>query len=117
VIRFTDKPTILRGTVRTGAPDDKLEDAIVVAFPIDRATWSDFGNTPRRLQSAVVSRNGAFALEGLPAGEYLVAAIRDDFINEWRAPAVLEALSRAATRVNLSAGGQQNVSLVMRALR
>jgi len=117
VMRFVDKPTVVRGTVRPGAPDDRLEDAIVVAFPVDRTAWTDFGNTPRRLQSAVVSRDGAFSLEGLPAGEYLVTAVRDDFVTEWRAPTLLEALSRAATRVSLSAGGQQNLSLVMRAGR
>jgi len=117
VIHLTDTPMLLGGTVQPATPGDALDaDLVVVAFPEDRARWVDFGNTPRRLLSAVVSPSGAFVIRGLPPGEYYVAALRDDDLGDWRNPATLEALVSVAERVTM-AGASQQVSVVLRKRR
>jgi hypothetical protein len=100
VIRCTDMPGRLTGAVRDGQqPADDTH--VVIVFPTDRAAWIDYGETPRRVRSASVSDDGTYAIDGLPPGDYWAAAIRDDFLGEWRAPTFLEALTRAATRVRV----------------
>ena len=79
-----------------GSPD---RDALIVVFPADPAGWSDFGLNPRRLRSARPAKNGMFTFVGLPAGEYCVAAIREEVIAQWQDPAVLEELARSAATV------------------
>jgi hypothetical protein len=117
VVRFTDRPNRLSGTVRTASTVERLEDAFVVVFPTDRTGWTDFGMNPRRLQSAAVGQEGSFSIQALPGGDYFVAAIRDDFLNDWRHPEFLERVSRVATRVTVSTNGQQSIALVMRSVR
>jgi hypothetical protein len=97
---FTERPSVLRGTVRTrqGAPDAT---ALVVAFPV-AALAPDFTNAPRRMTSARVSPSGAFEISGLPSGEYFVAAVADDIAGDFPSLAFLRSLARSASRVVLS---------------
>jgi hypothetical protein len=97
-IALTDRPTELSGTVRdVGGKIDPT--AAVVVFPADRADWSSFGDAPRRLRLVRASAAGAFFLRGLPAGQYLVAAVPDGQAGEWQNPATLELLARNAVAV------------------
>jgi len=116
VVRFTDHPATLAGTVQAASRDDRLDDAIVVAMPVDRTRWIDYGKTPRRLQRAVVSRDGGFSISGLPAGDYLVVAVHDDFVTDWRNPAFLETAAAVATRVSVT-GTNQNVALRLQRIK
>ena len=103
VITFTDRPTKLTGIARTsaGTPDPE---AMVVVFPADTAAWTDFGMNPRRMRSARPGKGGSYTFTGLPAGEYYVAALREDTVAQWQDPAVLEELSRSAPTVRLADG-------------
>jgi len=117
LVRFTDKPSTIAGTVRPGSRDDRLDEALILVFPQDRSRWVDYGRTPRSIRDSGVSRDGAFTFAGLPAGEYLVAAIRDDFISDWKDPAFLMKVAAFATRVTIGAGDQRTVSLNMGRVR
>jgi len=112
-IRFTSKPTVISGTVRTAAGDQVGDAALVVAFPVDRARWIDYGAMSRRLASAGTTRESVFELRDLPAGEYFVAAIRDSFLGDWRDPAALAALARGAERVTLTVGETRSLALTL----
>jgi hypothetical protein len=77
----------------------------------------DYGGHPRRLQHGSVSKDGAYAIRGLPPGEYFVAAIRDDFLVDWHDPAFLDKVSQMAARVSIGAGDQKSQGLVMGRVR
>jgi protocatechuate 3,4-dioxygenase beta subunit len=101
VVSFTDTPSELTGGVRTakGTPDP---DAAVLIFPADPAMWTV--NLPRRMRLVRPMNTGRFSVKGLPAGEYLVVAVPDEQIAEWRHPAVLEARAPVAARVHVTEG-------------
>jgi hypothetical protein len=100
VIRLTDRPSRLAGTVRNGL-QPAGDEHVVLLFPTDRTRWVDNGEDPRSLKAAPVTAAGTYAVDGLPVGEYFAVAVRDDFLSDWRAPDNLERLSRVATRLRL----------------
>lgn len=111
VITFTDRPTKLTGAAHTkdGNPDP---DALVVVFPIDPTAWSDTGLNPRRFRSARSLSNGTYTFNGLPPGDYYIAAISDESISQWQDPQVLTELARSATQVRLAEGDTRTQDLV-----
>lgn len=103
VLTFTDKPTTLRGTVRdaTGRPTPNFP---IVVFATDRAAW--FAGS-RRVVEAHVASDGQFTIQGLPAGEYYVAALTDVNATEPSDPAFLEAVVPSALRLKIADGEQK----------
>jgi hypothetical protein len=89
----------------------------VVVFPIDRERWTRHS---RFVKAVRADPDGTFTVRGLPASEYLVAAVdrlqMSDGSGEWQEPAFLEALAAAATRVSLEEGrtGSASPRLVVR---
>jgi len=110
VVRFVDKPSALSGTVRA-ASGERPEDAIVVVFPAERARWVDYGTEPRMLRQSDVTSDGAFGIEDLPAGIYLVAAVRDDLLTDWHDPEFLAKLLPLSTRITLGRGERHAMTL------
>jgi protocatechuate 3,4-dioxygenase beta subunit len=102
VLTFTDRPSSIAGVVR--ASDNVDGEAVVLAFPVDSTEWIETGAMPRRLRSARADKDGAYLFPALPAGEYYVVAVRDDFLYDWQDPKFLEALSAAARRVRIAEG-------------
>ncbi|HUF47667.1 MAG TPA: carboxypeptidase regulatory-like domain-containing protein [Vicinamibacterales bacterium] len=109
-LSFTDQQTQITGSV-TSDNDQEDTSALVVAFPTDRAGWINYGSRPRRVQSTRVSGNGSFTLSGLPPGDYLVAAVRDEIAGDWQRTEFLESIATSATRVRLAEGDKQTHSL------
>ena len=109
-IVFTDHPTKLTGIARTsdGNPDPET---LVVVFPVESTTWSDFGLTPRRMRSARVSKTGSYTFEALPAGDYFVASIHEESYGQWQTPDVLEELARTAVQVKLGDGESKTLDV------
>jgi hypothetical protein len=87
VVTLTSRRTTVAGTV-FGAP---AATAAVLAFPVDRERWTDYGWDPQRLRTARGGSNGAFEIEGLPKGDYFVIAVDVLHINAWAEPAFLAA--------------------------
>lgn len=110
VITFTDRPTKLTGVVH-GAAGNADPDALVVVFPTDTAQWQEFGLNPRRMRSVRVAKAGSYTFTGLPAGEYFVAAIKDELLPAWQYPEMLETLSRLASQISLSEGETRTQAL------
>ncbi len=109
-LTFTDRVTELSGSV-TNADNDQDANALVIAFPTDRSGWINYGSRPRRLQSARVNPNGSFRIGGLPPGEYFVTAVRDEVAGDWQQTEFLESVAAEATRVRLTEGDKQTLSL------
>jgi Carboxypeptidase regulatory-like domain len=102
VVTFTDTPTQLIGTVRD-AQRLSVGNATIVVFPA-RGSLSDYGLNPRRIRAVRPTSAGVFRIEGLPPGDYDIAAIDAAWTGDWRDPRMLEALRSTATRLTLAAG-------------
>ena len=116
-IRFTDRPAAISGSVVSDARSADAPGRLVVLFPADRAGWVDFGLTPRRLLERVPDQAGSFEFSGVPAGEYLLAAVVSDGLRDWREPESLERLSRQATSVKLGEGDRRTISISVSVIR
>jgi uncharacterized protein (DUF2141 family) len=115
-VTFTDRPAKLTGIVRgTGGNPDP--GALVVVFPADGAQWKDFGLNPRRLRSARATKSGSYTFNLLPPGDYIVAAIKDDFGSTWQTPEMLETLSRLGSQVSIVEGDTRAQDLKMVVVR
>jgi hypothetical protein len=91
-----------------GASRRRLSPAIVVAFPVDRLSW--FAGS-RYFKQARSREDGSFEVDGLPPGEYFVAAVDALTTDDWQSPHALEALVPQAMRVTLRERQVQTVTL------
>jgi hypothetical protein len=110
VLAFTDRPSEMKGTVRTasGNPDPT---ASVIVFPVDPAGWVDTGSQPRRIKTSRTGKDGSFTIGPLPPGDYNVVAIEDSAPRSWQDPAYLDAIARSATTVRIGEGDSRAVTL------
>jgi hypothetical protein len=116
VVTFTDDPTEVSGIVRDegGRPDAT---AAVVIFPVDRGSWSNGGDAPRRLVHLRPAATGRYSTRNLPPGQYFVAAVDDASTENWQDVRVLELVSRVAQRLIVEDGDKKTVDLVSKVLR
>ena len=72
VLTYTDRPSQLTGTFQdsSGRP---APDYFIVIFPADRKYWTSI----RRAFSTRPASDGHYSMEGIPTGEYLIAALTD----------------------------------------
>lgn len=115
-IVMTDRPALLTGTVRDESGKNEPK-AAVILFPADRAEWSSAADSLRRLKNVRVNGAGAFGISGLPAGQYLLAAVPDAQAGDWQNPATLELLSHTATAISVADGEKKTQDLVSRRIR
>jgi hypothetical protein len=116
VVRYTDHPSELSGSVRDDRGGQDVSSSVVV-FPADARAWTGYGALARRFQTSRVTDTGSFRLVGLADGEYLVAAVREEMMAEWRDPDVLKKLASIATRVTITGGQKAWVDLKTGAIR
>ena len=107
VVTLTSRTATLSGRV-SGLNE---QPAAVIVFPVDRTRWTDFGWRPDRLRAVRSGTNGAYSIEALPAGDYLVVAVDAAQINEWTNPRFLQAASLLATRASIDWGSRATVDL------
>jgi hypothetical protein len=97
----------ISGTV-ADASEKRATEFVVVAFSTSRTNW--FSGS-RYLKRAETGGNGSFEMEGLPPGEYFVAAIDALPRGDWQSPDALDVLVQRAERVTLSERQQQTMTL------
>jgi hypothetical protein len=115
-IVMTDRPTEISGTVRDdGGKIDPT--AAVILFPSDRPEWTISGTFSRRLMILRPNAAGVFRVTGVPAGQYLIAAMPDAQAGEWRNPATLELLSRNAVPIAIFDAEKKTQDVVSRRIR
>jgi len=86
---------------------------VVVAFSTDRQLWF---NGSRHVKQRRVEANGSFEIDGLPPGEYWIAAVdRLETAGDWQTADALEALVVSASRLTVRDG--QVVSTSLRLIR
>ena len=107
VVTFSDRQATLSGNLMTPAGQPAPAYFIAV-FPADRALWLP---QARRVQSARSGTDGSWIVRGLPAGDYLVAAMSDLAPEDLADPAFLNELVGAAIKVTLRDGEQKKQDL------
>jgi len=110
VITLTDKKVEINGRVQ-GQRGQAA--ATVIAFPVERARWTNFGLRPSRVQSARSSSAGTYRLQRLAAGEYYVIAVPMTDPAVWMTPEFFAAAAPNATRVSIAWGDTRAVDLQM----
>jgi hypothetical protein len=108
VLSFTDRPASIEGRVQTGVQPDA--DAVVAAYPVDEAAWTDAGAAVRRIKVAHAARDGSFTLTNVPAGEYYVVAVKDAPAS-WQDPMWLRALTPSARQIRVIDGERTAITL------
>ncbi|HWB30507.1 MAG TPA: carboxypeptidase-like regulatory domain-containing protein [Vicinamibacterales bacterium] len=101
VVALTDRATEITGTLfdQLGRPAPEYA---VVVYPVDPALRA---GAPRRSTGLVrLGTDGSYAITGLPAGEYFLAAVTELDPAQLNDPAFLDAMSAAAIRITLSDG-------------
>ena len=101
LITYDDRPTNLSGKLETpsGTP---ASDVVVIAFAAARELWGPY---TRRVKAVRPGVDGSFSIQGLPAGDYVLAAVLDADPDDWQNPAFLEQLIPAGVPIKL-VGGQ-----------
>ena len=100
VVAFSDRHAELSGSLQTAAGQPASE-FFVIVFPTERRWW---GAGSRRVRATRPASDGRFAVTGLPAGEYFIAALTDVEPDEWQQASFLSDLVRAAVRVTIRDG-------------
>lgn len=99
-VLMTARPSHVTGTVESSS-GTALNDYAVVAFPTDKALWR---TQSRRIRVVRSDTAGRYAIDGLPAGSYFLAATADVDDGEWYEPAFLDGLKPGAVSVTIGDG-------------
>jgi hypothetical protein len=110
-VTLTDRMARVTGNVTTTGTA-RASEALVILFPADYRAWIEAGMNPRRTQTARPGAAGAYTIAGLAPGDYLVIAIDRSDEGDLQDPAFIEALSRGATKVTVTADARtQDLSI------
>jgi hypothetical protein len=106
---LTNRPSYVRG----GLTDEKRQPAegTIVIFPEEKSRWREGARTVR---SARPDQTGEFSFKGLPAGNYLIAALEYVQDGQWNDPEFLESLTARAERVSLADAENKRVDLTLK---
>ena len=107
-VQLTSKPTRITGRI-VAEGDAEVDGSTVVVFSTEKDRWTL--PSTRYVAAARAGRDGRFQIEGLPAGPYLAIALGYVEREQWRDPDFLDAASKLATRVTLSAGTETTIDL------
>jgi len=100
------------GGVATDGPNTRAVNFVAVAFSTSRDTWF---NGSRQVKQRRSDANGSYTIEGLPPGEYWVAAVDRLEPGNWLTAENLDAMVPGAARVTVREG--QVLSTDLRLLR
>jgi Carboxypeptidase regulatory-like domain len=100
LLTLANRATQLSGELKSqqGLP---LRDYVIVVLPTDSRLWQA---GPRRVQLARPGTDGRYLFAGLPAGDYLLAALTDVEPGDLADAAFLAALAPGSVRVSLADG-------------
>jgi len=87
--------------VATDGPTTRVSNFVAVAFSTSRDAWF---NGSRQVKQRRSEANGSYTIDGLPPGEYWVAAVDRLEQGNWLTPENLDALVPAAARVTVREG-------------
>ena len=99
-VTFTDRPAAIAGRL-IDAGDQPVTQYAIVVVTTDRSLWRP---NARRIRAVPPATDGRFRVDGLPPGEYAVAAVVDVHDIDLSDPAFLSQLVDLGFTLTLSAG-------------
>ena len=107
---LSDQVSTLSGVVHDprGHP---LTDFTVIAFPSNDQHWQPVS---RSIRASRPDQNGSCHITGLPAGDYLLAAVDVVEQGEWYDPRFLDRLHTGAARLHLDESEAKAMNLTLR---
>jgi hypothetical protein len=111
VVRFTDAPPILRGTVVDQA-GRLMPGCSVFLFPMDQRLWS-LPRLPLSFRRTSADNDGRFEFPDFIAGSFLVSARALDSTGDWRDTTFLAELANHAVSVSFENKKLADVRLVV----
>jgi protocatechuate 3,4-dioxygenase beta subunit len=110
VITLTNQSATVTGSLldERGAPASGV---MVGVFPVDRSSWSNFGQSSPRMRATITADSGRYRIGSLPAGDYFVVVVPEARRNDWRTPAFFETAAGSAARVSLDWGQTRDQAL------
>ena len=109
VITYTNQIATIAGSVSGDPGPGHIMS--VVAFPQAREQWTKYGLTPARFKAETVTNALTYKIDNLPAGASCLVAVDSSLMRLWQDPALLEAASRVATKINVKWGEATTVDL------
>jgi hypothetical protein len=110
VVTLTDATSSVTGNASDAG-------AAVIAFPVERERWSNYGFNPVRLKSVLATNDGRFRIDGLPVGEYYFMAVPASEERAWIDPAFLSSRAARATRVRIDRADARVAGLSLSVIR
>jgi hypothetical protein len=106
---LTNRPTRIHGALLNEA--QQPADGTIVIFPEEMSRWREDARSVRAVRP---NQRGEFAIVGLPAGRYLVAAV--DYVQDgqWYDPQFLADLRDRAERLTLADAESKRLDLTIR---
>ena len=107
VVTFTDRAAEISGRLidASGRPVTRYS---IVVFTQDQSLWL---SNARRIRSAQPATDGSFAVSGLPAGEYAIAAVADLEDTDLSDAGFLSQLLASAFKLTLAEGDKKRQDL------
>lgn len=106
-LTLSDGASELSGVLQTasGTPGS---DVFVIAYSADRALWVP---GTRRVQAVRPDVDGRYSIRGLPAGDYLLAALLDVDQDDWQEAGFLDRLVPASIKLSIAKGEKKTQDL------
>jgi hypothetical protein len=96
-VTLTDRRGEISGTILTGKGQPAPEYYILV-YPSDEKYWTPYS---LRVRGTRANQDGAFVLDGLPAGSYRLATLLDAEFGRWFDPAFLRGIDPSSMAVSI----------------
>jgi hypothetical protein len=107
VITYTDRAAEIAGTLvdAGGRPVTRYS---IIVMTVDKSLWLP---NARRIRLAAPATNGSFSVDGLPAGEYAIAAVEDVEASDLNDSAFLEQVLAASVKIAVAEGEKKTQNL------
>ena len=110
VVTFTDQISSISGTVK--APQTGgFESVSVVYVPAEYQRWLLSGGLSRRNPITITDQKGAFTINRVPPGDYLIIAVDNGVLEATQSVDFYDRLARMASRITVGTGEKKTVTL------
>lgn len=103
VVRMTSKRITVSGSVRD-ADGRVATSGAVLTFPASPALWRNIGLSAQLFRTSTIVSGGAYRVDGLVPGEYLLVAVPDADRKKWVDPDFLASVAGMASRIRVEPG-------------
>ncbi len=100
VMTVTNASSSISGVVTDGRMA-LTSGAAVIAFPVEKERWSDYGFNPTGLKSVLTTSDGRYQVDGLPVGDDYLLAVPASQQVAWLDPAFLASHAARASRARV----------------